>query len=521
VDEEHEPAGHVFISYVRENRRTVDRLQRSLESRGIRVWRDTASLWPGEDWRQKIQDAIVNDALVFIACFSRQSNAREVSYQNEELTLGIDQLRRRRPGKPWLIPVRFDNCEIPDFPIGGGRSLASLQRIDLFGRHSPENTDRLVAMVLRILGRQSGELDYIDVGPTLDSPPVLEELASRDDSIITFYSFKGGVGRSMALANVAWILAANGKRVLVADWDLESPGLHKFYKPFLDVDIDERPGIIDFIRSFLWKATDAEIDSRDLYHAASQSGKAARRIVDELVTMHVRSVKDYAVRLNWQFPEPGGVEFLTTGKQGDSDYYATLASLDWDHFYENLFGAEFFDGLRAYFKRQWDYILIDSRTGLSDIADICTMHLPDVVVACFTLNSHAVDGAANVSKMIRSRTERDIRILPVPMRIDDSQSSGASLMAAIRKFSGLPENMSTEQRHDYWDTVRVPYRGAYSNEEVLAVFGDSPGSRRSLLYSFQRIVGYITNGAVTGMPPMDERLRISTRLLFAGSGDSV
>jgi hypothetical protein len=81
--------------------------------------------------------------------------------------------------------------------------------------------------------------------------------------------------------------------------------------------------------------------------------------------------------------------------------------------------------------------------------------------------------------------------------------------------------MSTEQRHDYWDTVRVPYRGAYSNEEVLAVFGDSPGSRRSLLYSFQRIVGYITNGAVTGMPPMDERLRISTRLLFAGSGDSV
>jgi MinD-like ATPase involved in chromosome partitioning or flagellar assembly len=27
--------------------------------------------------------------------------------------------------------------------------------------------------------------------------------------IITFYSFKGGTGRSMALANVAWILASN------------------------------------------------------------------------------------------------------------------------------------------------------------------------------------------------------------------------------------------------------------------------------------------------------------------------
>jgi len=32
--------------------------------------------------------------------------------------------------------------------------------------------------------------------------------------IITFYSYKGGTGRTMALANVAWILATNGKRVL-------------------------------------------------------------------------------------------------------------------------------------------------------------------------------------------------------------------------------------------------------------------------------------------------------------------
>jgi Mrp family chromosome partitioning ATPase len=35
--------------------------------------------------------------------------------------------------------------------------------------------------------------------------------------IITFYSYKGGTGRTMALANVAWILARNGKRVLAVD----------------------------------------------------------------------------------------------------------------------------------------------------------------------------------------------------------------------------------------------------------------------------------------------------------------
>ena len=51
--------------------------------------------------------------------------------------------------------------------------------------------------------------------------------------IVTFYSYKGGTGRSMALANIAWILAGGGKRVLVVDWDLEAPGLHRYFRPFL------------------------------------------------------------------------------------------------------------------------------------------------------------------------------------------------------------------------------------------------------------------------------------------------
>ena len=47
---------------------------------------------------------------------------------------------------------------------------------------------------------------------------------SSQGQIITFYSYKGGTGRTMALANVAWILASSEKRVLCVDWDLESPG---------------------------------------------------------------------------------------------------------------------------------------------------------------------------------------------------------------------------------------------------------------------------------------------------------
>ena len=49
-------------------------------------------------------------------------------------------------------------------------------------------------------------------------------------TFFTFYSFKGGVGRSMALANVADILARRGLRVLVIDFDLEAPGLERYFQ---------------------------------------------------------------------------------------------------------------------------------------------------------------------------------------------------------------------------------------------------------------------------------------------------
>jgi hypothetical protein len=92
-------AGHVFLSYVREDSSDVAKLHKTLEAAGIRVWRDTADLWPGQDWRTEIRRAITDNALVFIACFSTRSVARQKTYQNEELTLAIDQLRMRPPNQ--------------------------------------------------------------------------------------------------------------------------------------------------------------------------------------------------------------------------------------------------------------------------------------------------------------------------------------------------------------------------------------------------------------------------------------
>jgi hypothetical protein len=147
-------AGHAFISYVREDGAAVDLLQGALEAAGVPVWRDTARLWPGEDWRAKIRSAITTDALVFICCFSRASVARNKTYQNEELMLAIEQLRQRSPGRPWLIPVRLDDCEVPDPFVGGGRTLSSIQYCDVFGDSSAAGLRRLTDAVLRILRPQ-------------------------------------------------------------------------------------------------------------------------------------------------------------------------------------------------------------------------------------------------------------------------------------------------------------------------------------------------------------------------------
>lgn len=168
--------GHAFVSYVREDAHQVDQLQQVLEAQGIPVWRDTADLWPGQDWRRRIRQAITDNALVFIACFSSRSTARPKSFQYEELMLAIDQLRLRPPDVPWLIPVRFDDCAVPDLEIGGGRTVGSIQRADLFGSHRDTEILRLLAVVRQLLG-----LDPVEPGGggSQEIPDTVPEWAAR------------------------------------------------------------------------------------------------------------------------------------------------------------------------------------------------------------------------------------------------------------------------------------------------------------------------------------------------------
>jgi cellulose biosynthesis protein BcsQ len=322
----------------------------------------------------------------------------------------------------------------------------------------------------------------------------------RQGKVVTFYSYKGGTGRTMALANIAWILAANGKRVLAADWDLESPGLHRFFHPFLNsAAISSTPGIIDMIRAFA-------LEAMDLW---------AHRPLD-WHREYVRVLR-YAVSLEWEFPGDGALDFLSAGMQ-NRDYSASVASLDWDNFYERLNGWQFFDALRENMQGEYDYTLIDSRTGLSDVADICTVQLPDTLVTCFTLSDQSIEGAAAMAREIEQQyANRGIRILPLPTRIDEGEKERADAGRALARlrFEGLPSRMTDQERTVYWGTVEVPYRPFYAYEEILATFGDRPGVPTSLLSRFEALASYITDGAVTALPDLPDAERQRVLDLFA------
>ena len=121
----------VFISYVSENVEIVKRLYQELKAHGIQVWLDRNDIDPGSHWEQAIRRAIRQGAF-FIACFSKEYNNRDKTYMNEELTLAIDELRQRFTDRIWFIPVKLNECEIPDRDIGGGKTLQALQYVNLY-----------------------------------------------------------------------------------------------------------------------------------------------------------------------------------------------------------------------------------------------------------------------------------------------------------------------------------------------------------------------------------------------------
>jgi cellulose biosynthesis protein BcsQ/tetratricopeptide (TPR) repeat protein len=334
--------------------------------------------------------------------------------------------------------------------------------------------------------------------------------------VLTFYSYKGGTGRSMALANVAWILASAGRKVLVIDWDLEAPGLHRYFRPFLiDDELAASDGLIELVDNYANEAirpVDPDAPPAPDWYIA------------------YADFRDYVVSVNFDyFPGGGKIDFLPAGRQNDR-YAITVNSFNWQNFYDRLGGGGFFEAVKTQARAHYDYVLIDSRTGVSDTAGICSVQMPDSLVVCFTYNNQSIKGAVAVAQSaVRMRRKLDeqrreqrravaaavagdnrqpfavedtpapYRMFPVGMRVDAGESDRLAVRQwfARASFADLVTHIPASSLHEYWTGVEIPQTPFYAYEEVLATFKDDPRDPKTVLAAFVRVVGHITDGDVT------------------------
>jgi hypothetical protein len=121
---QHSRKARIFISYAREDGASADRLFSELTSRGFAAWLDNHNLLPGQNWQQRIEDAIASADFV-IACFSTHSVKKRGGFQ-VEIRHALHFADSRPLDEVYFIPVRLDKCQVPL------RIQRETQYVDLF-----------------------------------------------------------------------------------------------------------------------------------------------------------------------------------------------------------------------------------------------------------------------------------------------------------------------------------------------------------------------------------------------------
>jgi tetratricopeptide (TPR) repeat protein len=313
----------------------------------------------------------------------------------------------------------------------------------------------------------------------------------------------------MLVANCAWLLAQAGHRVLMVDWDLEAPGLHRYFAPFLtDPQLMDSDGVVDLVVKYAAAAVEPQAES------------ASDRRSPDWFYAHA-DVLDYAVSINWTFERGGTLSLMPAGRQGPT-YAARMNTFGWNNFYDRLGGYSLIEALKSSMRKEFDFVLVDSRTGVSDTAGICTVQLPDKLVVCFTLNNQSIEGAAAVARsVIKQKAQAGFDIFPIPTRIDNSESIKLNERWRIAKnlFNDFPRDLPASGRAGYWDAVAVQYVPSFAYEEVLAAFAnradDPPTVNLAALTA--RILGVVF-GVKAAAEPMAEDVRLNVLDHYAGRG---
>lgn len=330
--------------------------------------------------------------------------------------------------------------------------------------------------------------------------------------VFTFYSYKGGTGRSMLLANVAWMLASAGSRVLMIDWDLEAPGLHRYFKPFLgdDPELRHQEGVMEWLTDY-W---DASLDHPDTE-------------VEQLVC-DFADPRHYVRKLETGTLLSGGIDLLCAGRQ-DRRYAESVADFDFTRLFQKLRGEAFIDATKRILTGPggYDHVLVDARTGVSDTSGFCTVSLADALVVCFTYNNQSVLGASHIARDIKQQAiaRRQpmvdqgrlgrFRLFAVPCRIEEvelerlerRQNHAWSLFADLIDVAPIHQT-------GYWLSVQVRHQSVFAYEEMLAACVNRDSDPQSVLGAVKNLTRVLTDDAFSDPNPLSDDQRRDLRERF-------
>ncbi len=274
---------------------------------------------------------------------------------------------------------------------------------------------------------------------------------------VTFYSYKGGVGRTMALANVAAKLAQEGRRVLLIDFDLEAPGLDAFEGLGC---AKGHSGVVEYVAEYL------------------ATGKAPP------IGAFVRECVPSSTHLR------GKLWLMPSGKK-DQQYNRDRARINWTELYDKYDGEQFIENWKADIEKTYapDYVLIDSRTGLTDVGGICTLHLPQLVVLLYALNDQNIHGIAGVARAVsKAENTRPPQLLTVATPVPPMPKERTGL---LQERLDLAEKELGVKPH-----CQIHYDGRVPLKEQILVWDESGGR---LAWEYNDLKDKITDYDVRGL----------------------
>lgn len=275
--------------------------------------------------------------------------------------------------------------------------------------------------------------------------------------VTTFYSYKGGVGRTMVLANLGHMLAKRGAApVLMVDWDLQAPGLHYYFPA-----APQAPGVLD-----LFEACRDQLQER--------SGRYAGDIALAEAVLDAVRWEQYLVRASDDRPL-----WLLRAGRCDGSHAERAAMLDW----QGIFDAcpALFRTFAGRLARHFGHVLVDARSGRADCAAICTTLLPTRLVLVFEPNRQSLEGLQDLvgrASGYRSCHEDELRpllVYPLPSRIDvGDEAQGARWRHGESGYQPLFERALAEayglpwvSLENYFNAVQLPQSASLACGEPL------------------------------------------------------